>query len=50
MSLRAHNLLLEVIKKAFGEVVETVFQNVLSPCELIFCILGIEKCELDEVA
>jgi hypothetical protein len=49
MSLRTHNLLLEVLKKT-GEVDETILQSVLTPYELIFCMLGIEKCELDEVA
>jgi hypothetical protein len=33
-----------------GEVDEAVFQGLEKPCELIFCILGNEKSDLDEVA
>jgi hypothetical protein len=32
------------------EIDEAMFQGVERSCELIFCILGIEKSDLDEVA
>jgi hypothetical protein len=38
------------LKKDFGEVDEAMFQGVKMPCEHIFCMLGIEKSDLDEVA
>jgi hypothetical protein len=37
-------------KKNFGEVDEAMFQGVQMLCELIFCILDIQKSDLDEVA
>jgi hypothetical protein len=42
--------ILDVVKNDFCEVDEVMFQGVERPCELIFCILGIEKSDLDEVA
>jgi hypothetical protein len=42
--------LLDVLKNEFGEVDEAMFQGVERPCEPIFCIQGIEKSYLDEVA
>jgi hypothetical protein len=42
--------LLDVLKNDFGEVDEGMFQGVERPCEIIFCILVIEKSDLDEVA
>jgi hypothetical protein len=41
---------LEVLKNDFDEVHEVMFQGVERPYELIFCILGFEKNELDEIA
>jgi hypothetical protein len=38
------------IKNDFGEVDEALFQSVEGPCELIFCILRVERNDLDEVA
>jgi hypothetical protein len=35
--------LLDVLKNDFEEVNEAMFQGVDGPCELIFCISGIEK-------
>jgi hypothetical protein len=35
--------LLDVLKYDFGEVDEAMFQVVERPCDLIFCIMGIEK-------
>jgi hypothetical protein len=42
--------LLKVLKNDLVEVHEVKFQGVERPCEIIFCILGIEKSELGEVA
>jgi hypothetical protein len=33
----------EILKKDIGEVVEAMFRGVGTPCELIFCFIGIEK-------
>jgi hypothetical protein len=41
--------LLNVLKNDRG-VDEAIFESVERPCELIYCILGIEKREVDEVA
>jgi hypothetical protein len=38
------------LKNEFGEFDEAMSQGVERLCELIFCILGIEKSELDELA
>jgi hypothetical protein len=46
MALRNH-MFLDVLKKDFVEVDEAIVQGVERPCEKIFCILGIEKSELD---
>jgi hypothetical protein len=50
MALRTRNLPSRRLKKDFVEVDEAMFQGVERPCELIFCILGIEKSYLDEAA
>jgi hypothetical protein len=50
MALRTHNLLSERIKNESAEFDEAMFQFFEMPCELIFCILGIEKSYLNEVA
>jgi hypothetical protein len=42
--------LLDVVKNSFVEVDEPIFHCVERQCELIFCILGIKKSALDEVA
>jgi hypothetical protein len=49
MALRTDNLPSERLKKDLG-VDEAIFESVERPFELIYCILGIEKSELDEVA
>jgi hypothetical protein len=41
--------LLVVLKNVFVEVDESMFQGFESVCEIVFCILGIEKCDLDMV-
>jgi hypothetical protein len=38
------------LKKDFGDIDEAIFQGVEMQCEIIFCIPGIEKSALDEVA
>jgi hypothetical protein len=40
----------DVLKNDFGEVDDAMFQNVERPYEPFFCILVIEKSDLDEVA
>jgi hypothetical protein len=40
----------DVLKCDFVEFDEAMFQGVERPCKLTFCILGIEKRDLDEVA
>jgi hypothetical protein len=50
MALRIHNLPSGRIKNDFGEVDEAMFQGVEGPFALIFCILGIENNDMDEVA
>jgi hypothetical protein len=45
MSLRTH-----VLKNDLVEVDEVMFQGIESPCELLFCLLGIGKSDLDKVA
>jgi hypothetical protein len=42
--------LLDVLKNNFVEVDEALFQGIENPCDLIFCVMGIGKSELDEVA
>jgi hypothetical protein len=49
MVLRTHNLPSGRLKHAFCEEHEVMFQCVDWPCELIFCILGIDKSDLDDV-
>jgi hypothetical protein len=41
---------LDFLANDFGEFDEAMFQGVERPYELIFCILSIEKSDLDEVA
>jgi hypothetical protein len=43
MALRTHNLLFGRLKNDFGEVDEDMIQGVERQCEVIFCILIIEK-------
>jgi hypothetical protein len=38
-----------LLKCDFGEIDEAMFQGVERQCELIFCILGIQKSVWDEV-
>jgi hypothetical protein len=40
----------DVLRNYFGEVDEVMLQGVERQCELIFCILGMEKSDLDEAA
>jgi hypothetical protein len=42
--------LLDVLKNDFVEVDEAMFHGVERSCEIIFCILGIEESDLDQVA
>jgi hypothetical protein len=49
MALGNRNLFSRRPKNDFVEVDEAIFQGVQGPCEHIFCILGIEKSDLDEV-
>jgi hypothetical protein len=42
--------LLDVLKHDIGEFDEEIFQCVPRPCELIFCILGLKRNDLEEVA
>jgi hypothetical protein len=49
MALRNHNLPSGRLKIDFGEVNAGMFQGVKRPLELNFCILSIEKSDLDEV-
>jgi hypothetical protein len=41
---------LDHLKKDFVQVDEVMYQGSQRPCEQTFCILGIEKSDLDEVA
>jgi hypothetical protein len=41
---------MNVLKNVFGEVDEAMFEGVIMPCKHIFCMLHIEKSDLDEVA
>jgi hypothetical protein len=50
MALRTHNLPSGRLKKDFVEVDDAMNQCAERSCELIFCILLIEKIDLDEVA
>jgi hypothetical protein len=40
----------DILKNDFGKVDEVIFQGVERPYDLIFCILGIGKIDLDEFA
>jgi hypothetical protein len=42
--------ILDVLKNDFGEFVEAMILVVETPCEPIFCFMGVEKSELVEVA
>jgi hypothetical protein len=50
MGLRNLNIPSGVLKNDFVEVDEVMFQGVEMPCELFFCILSVEKSNLDEFA
>jgi hypothetical protein len=50
MALETQNTPSERFRNDFVEVDEAIFHCVERPCELIFCILCIEKIVLDEVA
>jgi hypothetical protein len=50
MALWIHNLPSVRLKNDFREVDEAMFQGVERPCKLIFCILVINKSDLDEFA
>jgi hypothetical protein len=50
MVLKTHYLPSGRHKSDFGGFDETMFQGVERPCELIFCILGIQKSDMHEVA
>jgi hypothetical protein len=50
MALRTRIWLLDVLKIDFGEVDESTFQGFERPYEVIFCILSLEKCDLNEIA
>jgi hypothetical protein len=39
-----------VLNCDFVDIDEAMFEDVERPCELYFCILGIEKRDVDEVA
>jgi hypothetical protein len=49
MGVRTHNLNSNVLKYDFDNVDEAMFHDVERPCEIIFCIMGIEKNVLDEI-
>jgi hypothetical protein len=48
MALRTHNVPSGRHKNDFGEVDESTFQGSERPYEVIFCMLSIEKSDLDE--
>jgi hypothetical protein len=50
IALKTNNLPSRRLKSDFGEVDEEIFEGDERLCELIFCIMGIQKCEMDEVA
>jgi hypothetical protein len=50
IALTTHNLPSVRLKNDFGEDDEAMFQGFERPYEFIFCIVGIEKSDLDEVA
>jgi hypothetical protein len=51
MTLRTHNIPSGRLKNDFGEVDKVdKIQGIEKPWEIIFCIPGIEKSDLDEVA
>jgi hypothetical protein len=49
MVLRTYNMPSDVLKGDFCNVGEAIFEGVERPCELIFCILGIQKRDLEEL-
>jgi hypothetical protein len=49
MALGNHSLFSRVLKNDFGEVDEAIFQGVQRHFEHIFCILAIDKSDLDEL-
>jgi hypothetical protein len=48
MDLKTNYLPLDILENDFGDVNEAMFQRVGRPHEHIFCILRIEKRDLDE--
>jgi hypothetical protein len=50
MGLTTHKLPLYVLINDFAEVDEAMFQGVERPYKLTFCILSIEKSDLDKPA
>jgi hypothetical protein len=50
MALRTHKLPSGRLKNDFGEIDEAMFGGVERTYEFIFCILSIEKSDLDKVA
>jgi hypothetical protein len=50
MALKTQNLRSGHLKNDFGKADDAMFQGFKRQCELIFCILGIEKCDLYEFA
>jgi hypothetical protein len=50
MALRTHNMNMDVLKNDFGNVDEAMFQGIERPREIILCIQGFEKSDLDDVA
>jgi hypothetical protein len=50
MALRTHNLPSERKKYNLGEVDKAMFQGVEMQCKNVFCILGIQERNLDDVA
>jgi hypothetical protein len=50
MALRTHYVTSRRSRNDFGEVDEAIFEVVERPYEFIYCILFIEKSDLDEVA
>jgi hypothetical protein len=49
MVFKTHNLSSGSLKNVFGDVNKPMYQGIERPCEIIFCILGIEKSDLDVV-
>jgi hypothetical protein len=50
MGLRTHNVPSGRLKNVFGEVDETMFQDVERPYDHVFCFLSFETSDTDEIA